>query len=58
MSRTITLDGKRSVIVLEVDDDAAALAMAEKLAALLGCAVTIRDAELIEIETIPAPVKH
>jgi len=52
MSRTITLDGKRSVIVLEVDDDAAALAMAQRLAALLGCAVTVRDAELIEIETI------
>jgi len=52
MSRTIALDGKRNVIVLEADDDAAALAMAQRLAALLGCAVTVRDAELIEIETI------
>ncbi len=49
---------RRSLIVLNAEDEDSALKIAHKFAEATGCAVTVRDADMIEIETIPAPVKQ
>ena len=47
-----------SVIMLELADDDEAMRVAQKLARETGCRVTVRDAELVLIETIPAARIH
>jgi hypothetical protein len=43
-----------SVIVLDVEDQEAALEVAHKIAAATGRAVRVRDEDMAEIQTIPA----
>jgi hypothetical protein len=44
--------------VLDLPDDATALHVARQLAEQTGKSVTVRDAEMIEIDTVPAPIKQ
>jgi len=50
--------GQGSIIVLELADESAAKRVAEKIAYETGRAVTVRDADMNLIETIPARVFH
>ncbi|WP_156175414.1 hypothetical protein [Bradyrhizobium sp. LTSP849] len=43
------------LIVLDLEDQEAAVKMAHKIAGATGRAVTVRDHDMVEIETIPAP---
>jgi|EndMetStandDraft_5_1072996.scaffolds.fasta_scaffold114067_3 hypothetical protein len=45
-----------SLIVLEMADDAVAIEVAQKLALETGRHVTVRDGEMLLIETIPAAI--
>ena len=47
-----------SLIVLDLEDKDRAVEIAEKLAAATGRTVVVRDADMNEIETIPAAAKQ
>lgn len=55
-AQALSKDG--SVIVLEVADDASAMSIARKIAEQTGRHVTVRDADMIAIETIGPPSRH
>jgi hypothetical protein len=46
------------LIVLDLEDKDRALEIAKKLAAATGRTLVIRDADMVEIETIPAAAKQ
>jgi hypothetical protein len=45
---------RRSVIVLDLEDETAAVEVAQKIADATGRAVTVRNADMDEIHAIPA----
>jgi hypothetical protein len=49
---------RRGIIVLDLADEEAALKVAHKIADTTGRSVTVRYADMIEIQTIPAPTSH
>ena len=49
---------RKGVIALDVVDDEAAIELAQKIADATGRSVTVKDAEMIEIQTIPANTKQ
>jgi hypothetical protein len=63
-SNTIIVDlgnadaSRRGIIVLDLADEGAAVKMAHKIADATGCSVTVRDADMIEIQTISAATRH
>lgn len=54
----LTFPGRNSFIILDLEDEAEALDVARMLAAATGQSITVRDDQLIEIETISAPIKN
>jgi hypothetical protein len=54
----LTFPGRKNFIVLDLADEAEALKVARMLAEDTGQSVTVRDKELLEIETIHAPVRN
>ena len=56
--RITKLAEPRPFVVLDLPDDATALNVARQLAELTGKSVIVRDAEMIEIDTVPAPTKQ
>ena len=57
-SHILTFVDQVGFIALNVADDEAALAVARKVAEEAGCAIVVRDDNLIEIDTIPAPSRN
>ena len=51
-------DGQGSLIMLELTDEASARSVAQRIARETGRRVTVRNADMIEIETIPAAKIH
>jgi hypothetical protein len=64
LSHTIIVDignadaSRRGIIVLDLADEEVAVKMAHKFADTTGRSVTVRDADMIEIQTIPAATRH
>jgi len=56
--RITKLADPRRLVVLDLPDNATALDVARQLAEHTGKSVIVRDAEMIEIDTVPAPTKH
>jgi hypothetical protein len=56
--RITKLAGRRGLVVFELPDNATALDVARQLAEHTGKSIIVRDAEMIEIDTVPAPTKH
>lgn len=48
----------RELFALDLADDETARMVARKIAAATGRRVTLRDADMIAIETVPAPKRH
>jgi len=48
----------REVFALDLADDETARMVARKIAAATGRRVTLRDADMIAIATVPAPKRH
>jgi hypothetical protein len=48
----------RGVFAVDLADDETARMVARKIAAATGRRVTLRDADMIAIETVPAPKRH
>jgi hypothetical protein len=56
--RITKLADPHQLVVLDLPDNATALDVARQLAEHTGKSVIVRDAEMIEIDTVPAPTKH
>ncbi|MBR1147687.1 hypothetical protein JQ567_30800 [Bradyrhizobium sp. AUGA SZCCT0431] len=49
---------RKGIIALDVVDEEAAIELARKIADATGRSVTVKDADMIEIQTIPATTKQ
>jgi Tfp pilus assembly protein PilP len=58
VSNPAAFSGQGSIIGLEMADEDAAVKIARKIARETGRIVTVRDAEMAVIETIPAASTH
>ncbi|WP_249165840.1 hypothetical protein [Bradyrhizobium sp. AUGA SZCCT0431] len=65
LSHPMTLDitnpdalKRKGIIALDVVDEEAAIELARKIADATGRSVTVKDADMIEIQTIPATTKQ
>jgi len=54
----VTFSHRRSIVIVDRADEPTALDVARHIAEETGHSVTVRDAQLIEIETISAPIRH
>jgi hypothetical protein len=58
VSNPTAFSGRGSVIILELADEDAARKVAHKIADETGRCVTVRDADMVLLETIPAAQTH
>jgi hypothetical protein len=58
VSNPSAFSGRGSIIVLEFADERAALKAAQKIARETGRCVTVRDANMVIIDTIPGASNH
>jgi hypothetical protein len=54
----LTFVSRPGFVALDVADDEAALNVGRMIAEETGCAVVVRDSQLVEINTIPAPQRN
>ncbi|HYD66146.1 hypothetical protein [Azospirillum sp.] len=54
----LTFVNRPGFVALDVADDEAALAVGRMIAEETGGAVVVRDSQLVEIDTIPAPQRN
>jgi hypothetical protein len=57
-NHVLTLKGRPGFIALNAANEAAALNVARMIAEETGCAVIVRDSQLIEIDIVPAPRRN